>query len=134
MTAPTGRQTKSGAGDQTQAGPPRSNHAIASFVLSPELLRDSDKAQKLSIPAGATSVQLQLELRNSRARHFRTTLQSGSGSQVWSPSDARVRRTSYGPIVVLNIPAAIFREPDYMLKLSNGKPEDPVYYFRVERK
>jgi hypothetical protein len=109
---------------------------IASFLLSPSLVRETGERNRLVIPPGAAKVRLQLSIEEAFYRNYQASLRTVEGAPVWS-GKPRISRS--GKVVVLTLSAHSLLEEDYILSLhgvtSKGEVEGAGnYYFRVVRK
>ena len=108
---------------------------IATFALSPVLVRDNNETQLLIIPATTEIVHLQLELEAQRAVRYQARLRTPEGTEILRVRGLTVQSTSQGPRIVLSVAARLLRNMDYIVQLegATGNPVDR-YYFRVEKK
>ena len=107
---------------------------IASFVFSPGIARNSDESRKLTIPAEADLVRLQLDLERGDEYHtYGAELRTIGGRLVWQREMLRSRATAAHPSVVLDLPAQQLTPGDYELKLTGATgrrdPEELGYYY-----
>jgi hypothetical protein len=114
--------------EQPQSKPP-APPAVFSFVLAPGLTRDGGGPKRLIVPAGAGSVQLQLQAKV-RYPRYRASIQTLDGAEVWSRDV---------PGTTLVIPASALPRGDYMVTLlgitASGDAEDAGdFYFSVARR
>jgi len=103
--------------------------SVFGFVLLPGLLRDSSGPKRLSIPAGALSVRLQLETKEKYPR-YRVSVQTLDG-------DAVLDQDVFQPAIV--VPARLLPAGDYMVTLhgilaSGDSEEAGDFYFTVVRR
>jgi hypothetical protein len=119
---------------------PSSRPVIATFVLSPGLLRAGRAATRLTIAPGVAEVRLQLDLEPGidHAR-FRVELRTNDSRVLWSQDSRPQTIVESGAAVVVTIPAALFASGEYEVVLlgaiSGGGFEDAGhYYFDVIKK
>jgi hypothetical protein len=72
-------------------------------------------------------------------KSYRAALETVEGRDVWSRAGLQARQQGQGKAVVLNIPASVFSDDDYILTLQGLTPSgEPAgvgeYSFRVVRK
>src|SRR5262245_22775479 len=129
QTTPTIRQHRPLSSD------PRSR--LATFALSANLLRDPESHQELIVSRGVDTIQLQLELEQEDAQNFQAILQTRSGENIWAEKNLRPRLKSSRMILIVNLPARLFGNEDYVLKLRGEKSGvnqiETRYYFRVSK-
>jgi len=112
---------------------------VASFRLTPYLVRDVDKPKRLTVPSGADFVRLQLSFSaEPDYRSYRATVRAVGGGEVYRQGELRGRKTSSGRTVTLILPAAVLSRADYILTLtgvsSTGHVEDVAdFYFSIIR-
>lgn len=124
---------------QNRRGPaarePRTS--VATFVLTPDLVRGGGGAQKLIIPRGTERVRLRLGVEAGDYESYGVRLRTPEGAGVWTKDGVKARPGV--PFVVVTVPAKVFGDADYTLSLSGkndgGEPAAVArYYFKVERK
>jgi hypothetical protein len=111
--------------------------AIASFVLTPRLTR-AGEANALRLEATTALVRLQLSLEADLHPRYRPVLTTVAGEVVWNQQAVPPRATSDGPVVVIDLPATLLANRDYVLTLSGERPgaapeEVAAYTFRIAR-
>ncbi len=112
---------------------------VATFVLPPGLARGIDEPEKLIIPKGARTIQLQLSLeRNEDYERYWADIRTARGNLVWSKSMLTVERHGQAQVVVLNIPAPVLSMGEYEVALKGmsgrGKLEPVGYYYIIALK
>jgi hypothetical protein len=98
--------------------PKRTTPVIATFTLSPGLVRDASGASSLALHAGATEVRLRLTLDDTTYKKYRALLSTPEGRKVWS-RDVTVKRTLKFALT-LSVPANLIKSGDYVLELSGA--------------
>jgi hypothetical protein len=101
--------------------PKRTNPVIATFTLSPGLVRDASGASSLALHAGATEVRLRLTLDDTTYKKYRALLSTPEGRKVWS-RDLTVKRTLNNALT-LSVPANLIKSGDYVLELSGSNDD-----------
>lgn len=126
--------------EQKLATAPPQQPAAVSFALSSGAVRDIEGAKRLVIPPGAEVVQFQPDFEDEgEYKSYRAVLKTAEGEEVWSQGMLKARLSDAGKTVVLNVPALIFSENDYILTLigvTAAKAMEVVerYPFSVARK
>lgn len=113
--------------------------AIVSLILSSGFVRGGGDMPRLVIPTGTKQVRLQANFRGDDHKSFSAVLETAEGTQVWKQSGLKARSKGRDKIVVLTLPASVFRDQDYVLTVSavasTGELESVGdYSFRVVRK
>lgn len=116
-----------------------SRPSIASFVLTPGLVRGSGESHNLNIAPGTGLVRLQLILAEDDYQSYRAALQTAEGDEVWRRGALKAQPTKSGRAVVLRLPSSLLSRRDYILLLRGvsaaGTVEDVGdYAFRVVKK
>jgi len=119
--------------------PQHLSSSMVAFALTPGLVRDMEGGKKLTIPAGTSWVQLQLDLGTGEYKRYRAMLQTPEGEEIWSQSTPKVRVKGDNEAIVLTLPASLLPRGDYILKLSgtpgsSGFEDVANYSFKVARK
>lgn len=117
----------------------RTAPVIATFTLSPGLVRSENGAGPLVLPAGATEVQLRLSLEGETHKKYRATLSTPEGRKIWSRDLTGGRPSIESTHITLSLPADLLEGGDYVMDLSgvnvDGKWESVAdYSFRVVKK
>ena len=121
-----------------KAQPPQP--AVVSFALGAGALRDIEGAKRLVIPRGAEVVQLQPDFEDGgEYKSYRSVLRTAEGEEVWSQGMLKARLSDAGKTVVLNVPALVFIDNNYILTLIGVKPDKTMeivgsYPFSVAKK
>ncbi|HJQ27497.1 MAG TPA: hypothetical protein VKA60_26665 [Blastocatellia bacterium] len=111
---------------QSAAPPP-----LVSFVLSPQVLRDSG-AKRLVLPRGAASVELRLRLPEPRAGvTFSVDVTTLEGEVI--AGRKALRSEANGMQVALRLRAARLATGDYLVKLKANDEEVANYVLRITR-
>lgn len=119
--------------------PKRTAPVIATFTLSPGLVRSENGAGPLVLPSGTTEVQLRLSLEGETHKKYRVTLSTPEGRKVWSRDVTGGRPSIESTHITLSLPADLLESGDYVMDLSganaDGKWESVAdYSFRVVKK
>src|SRR5579859_3904389 len=115
--------------------------AMAPFVLTSHLVRDSNQQKPLVVPPGVTSVPLQLLLDQGLDRFpiYAAALETADGTRLWQQSNLKSQPSANQQLMIaIELPAGFLKRGSYVLKLngisSNHKPEEvAVYIFHVTR-
>jgi hypothetical protein len=115
-----------------------SSSSMVAFALTPGQVRDLGGMNKVTIPAGANWVQLQLDLGAGDYKKYQVVLQK-EGDEISSWTTPKIKGGDNLEQVVLTLPAKLLPHGDYILKLSGipagGQPEKlGSYTFRVLQK
>jgi hypothetical protein len=111
---------------------------IASFVLRAGLVRGADDAAKLNVPAGASTIRLQLELAPAEDyRTYRAELRTAAGALITGEDMLRAEVRGQSKSLGLDVPAQRLAAGNYELALlgrtDGGQLEEVgYYYFTVE--
>lgn len=114
--------------------------AVATFLLTPGLVRDAGEPGQVVIQSGTDRIRLQLSLRRkSEHSRYRAVLRTLDGVEVWKRSGLSARQANAGQAVVAQLPAKLLAAGDYELVLQGATPgadyEDVAeYYFRIVKK
>ena len=126
------------AGSSTSV-PPRARTIVATFVLSPGLLRSTRGPARVVISATLDEARLQLDLEPGlETDRFRAELHDGTSRIVWTQHGLTGVRTDAGAAVLVTVPAAIVQTGAYELVLFGASGGDEFeelarYYFDVVR-
>ncbi len=118
--------------------PERTAPVLATFTLTPGLVRGAGGAEPLVLRAVVTDVRLRLTLDSEPYEKYRATISTPEGTRVWSGelSNGSSKKSS---LLNLSLPANLFKNGDYVLDLSGanapGKWESVAdYSFRIVKK
>jgi len=123
--------------NQGTAGQPGQMPTIVALTLAPGLARGTDEGARVSIPAGADLLQIELGLKPNREYgQYRAALQNADGRDIWTQDRIVARRTPTGQAVNVTVPANLVTPGDYLLILkgltARGDLEEAGdYAFRV---
>jgi hypothetical protein len=128
---PAAESARLAAPASTSAAP-----ALFSVLLSPGTVRGSAAIPEIRIPAGANTVELQLDLEGDAHPWYSVTLRTTGGAEVAEQSPVTPRRMPDGLVAAVRIPANLLKSGSYELALegvaANGQREMAgFYYFRV---
>jgi len=113
---------------------------IVYLALSVGGVRAGGRAtQTLVVPAEAIQAQIYLTLKDDTYPQYRASLQKIGGSEIFTQSNVRPRRTKSGAKFVFTVRATQLTKGDYALTLSGLTPQGEVddlskSIFRVEKK
>jgi hypothetical protein len=110
--------------------------AIVSLALLPGLSREGDGSYQVEIPPGTSRVRLELYPEKTDQENYRAELRTREDKRIWIGNNLKLRRTTSGDQVIVNLPATILSKGDYILTLHStadgGEQERAgTYYFRV---
>lgn len=116
-----------------QAPPAKS---VASFVLTPGMLREGGQVVNVQLTPDITRVRFQLRLDGEKYRVYRATIQSDEGTSVFRKNLAL--RSKNGTSIVVTVPASALSSGDYVARLEGsndggGYTSVGTYYFRVAK-
>jgi hypothetical protein len=112
---------------------------LLSPVLSPGMTRGQASLTEVAVPAGASVVNLRLELATPTAVRpgYRIDLNTLAGTTVWRGEAPAAQAHGQQGIVTAEIPAAVLASGDYELSLRESTASPPgqvdYYYFKVRR-
>jgi hypothetical protein len=106
------------------------------IVLSPGMTRDAGGMKKVSIPRGASNVQLTLAVEGEAYRTYRASLQTAEGKEIAARGKLRPQPKGTSVTVSFSVPAKPLSNGDYQISLygitSTGASEKVgTYTFRV---
>lgn len=110
---------------------------IVALTLQAGLVRGADDVARVSIPAGADVLHIELGLKPNREYgQYRAVLQNADGRDIWTQDRLVTRRTPTGRAVDLSVSANLVTPGDYLLMLkgltARGDLEEAGdYSFRV---
>jgi hypothetical protein len=128
------RANRPAAGD---APPARS--LVATFVLSPGLLRGTRAPARLLIRPSIDEARLQLDLEPGiDAERFRAEVRDNESRILWTQDGIKATPTGAGGAVVLTLPASVLQAGEYEVVLLGTTGPDPLeeiarYFFAVTR-
>lgn len=118
--------------------PERTAPVLATFTLTPGLVRGAGGAEPLVLRAVVTDIRLRLTLDSEPYEKYRATISTPEGTRVWSGelSNGSSKKSS---LLNLSLSANLFKNGDYILDLSGanapGKWESVAdYSFRIIHK
>lgn len=111
---------------------------VITAVLLPGLERGDDQSQQVNVSRSAIRLQLILLLEGQTYRGYSAELKTAEGQQVFRNNHLKGRTTKRGKVVIVELPAKIITESDYVVVLS-GAAESAheklhTYQFRVVRR
>lgn len=117
---------------------PAPRSAVVTVALAAGLLRSRGSLARVTIPADATLVRLELELAADEYASYRASLRDPDGNELWAVSKLRAEVAGGRAVIVLLVPAAMLDRGDYQLKLGGVTPDGDrealaSYPFRVAR-
>jgi hypothetical protein len=109
---------------------------IATFVLTPGLVRGSEEVSRLLIPKGVNRIRLDLRFEGVGYSEYDAALKTAENKTVWSQNHIAYGRTAAGSRVMVDLPGDFLAAGDYVLILhartSAGRFETVAdYAFRV---
>lgn len=113
--------------------------SVASFVLTPVLVRGPGAANRLTIPPGKDLVELRINIGEANYQSYSAKLETVDGQEIWSRGGLKARSIKSGIEVKMRLPARLLSNRDYILSLrgagAGGQPEDvDEYSFRVVKR
>ena len=87
------------------------------FTLVAGLLRGSGTLTRISVPAGAQVVRLELELTGDGDPPFRAVLDA-DGEEIWSQAKLSAASAGGRAVVIVLVPAQVLTPGDYQIRLS----------------
>jgi len=117
-----------------RALPPQAASPL-SFVLLPGMRRDASRQeQRLLIPAGRHSVELDLMLTGQKQYPgYRVVIQNPDGAEVWGRSQVAASRDPAGVALKVSVPSMVLKDGDYRVMVSgvgtSGEVEELNDYY-----
>ena len=115
-----------------------SNTVYQSIVvrLEPGRVREGGQISRVSVPAGAGTVQLELVVPNDDYSEYRAVVESSNSTAVWTGGPLPAIKTEGSKHVVCSVPAGLLKHDDYTVTLSGyytqgSYDEVARYSFRV---
>jgi hypothetical protein len=110
--------------------------AIVSLALMPGLSREGDGSHQVEILRGTSRVRLELYPEKTDHENYRAELRTREDKRIWMGNNLKLRKTTLGDQVIVNLPATLLSQGDYILTLhstaDDGEQERAgTYYFRV---
>ncbi|MEW5975592.1 MAG: hypothetical protein AB1898_07280 [Acidobacteriota bacterium] len=107
---------------------------MASFVLSPGLVRGTDEPTRIVVPRSVAKLQFQLDLETDLDyRSYRAELRTAGGNLIWSQDMLRARPVDWGRAISLVLPGELVSSGEHELTLrglvEKGRLEDVGYYY-----
>jgi hypothetical protein len=132
----TGASTGAGTGANTPSA--TGSGVLATFVLSPGLVRSGRTPDRVTVAAGAAAVRLQLDLDPGiDVSRCRGELRDADGRVVWTQDGLAAAAVPGGRAVVVTVPAASLKSGEHELVLlagrSAGSEDLGHYYFDVAK-
>ena len=98
---------------------------VVSLLLSPGLTRGSGDVGRITLPADADILRLQLEAARLAPGPYRATLRTAEGDVIWS---GRASRTPANDLVAIDLPARLLSTHDYEMALNDSFPAPVASY------
>lgn len=125
---------KSKLGESTTKQTPRAGRSpaqqprpsVATFVLTPGLLRSSGKQNNLNLTSPTDAVRLQLDLAANDYPTYRAVLQTPDGDEVWSARGLKSQAVRDRRTVIVRVPAELLKRGDYNLTLGGETADGSV--------
>lgn len=116
-----------------------SEPALATVILRPTLLRDPNKATKLSLAASIKQIQIQLNLERNDYKSYVVRITTIEGRSVWQGGPIYAHITKSGKAIVIKLQTKTLPSDDYIVELSGVSEAGPIesfadYFFSVTRK
>ena len=110
--------------------------AIVSLALLPWLAREGDESRKVEILPATSHLRLELYPEKTDHETYRAELRTREDERIWIGNNLKLRRTTLGDQVIVNLPATILSKGDYVLTLHSIADEGDqeragTYYVRV---
>ena len=129
----------------TEGIQPEGNHesspppAIAMLTLTAGTTRDISQANTLRLASDVKTVRLRLVFRDEDHQSYQAIIQNASGATVWRQSGLKATARGESKSVVVNLPAKVLANDDYLLTLSGVTSATNVeeisdYHFRIVKK
>jgi hypothetical protein len=113
--------------------------ALGAIILTPGVTRESGQHVPAPLPADATSIRLQLNLRDDDYKTYRVVLQNVGGQEIWRQAALPSQNVGVAKAVVVAVPAELLSNEDYVVRLSGATTEGEFeevdrYFFRAARR
>jgi hypothetical protein len=111
---------------------------IASFILMPGMVRDTDGPASIKLPPNAEQVRLELSLEQDDYKSYRIELRSDEEKEILRRDNLKPQQAGAGRSVVFKFPSELLKQSSYRIILS-GKNESGdyeragSYFFTVKR-
>jgi anti-sigma factor RsiW len=113
----------------------RQSHNVLKIALISGSTRGDGATQKVLVPAGVDSVQLEIELAGNEYKSYSATLLTPENNILTTREGIRPDVTNGHGVVYFNLPAQILKPGDYQVRLDgiseSGKEQVNIYRFRV---
>jgi hypothetical protein len=124
--------------DQTGPGPERVQANVATFVLTPLLVRDPGQGRPFELSADTSQVKLQVTFEGNY-KSYHAVLSTADGAPIWKARRLSAQTGKSGKVIVLTLSPSRFVKRDYVLWLSGvtstgAQEEVERYPFSVVRK
>jgi hypothetical protein len=116
--------TKSNLGNSEKSTPPQQQTVIASFLLSPTLLRGEGERTQITVPAKANRIRLQMNIEANEYFRYRATIQNPDGEEIWSVRVPKGKKRD--KTVTLLVPVKSLSKGDYRLILRGETAEREI--------
>jgi hypothetical protein len=125
--------------DQRGPGPERVKASVATFVLTPVLVRDPGQGKPFELSASTSQVKLQVNFNGDNYKSYHAVLSTADGVEIWNARRLSAQTGKSGKVIELNVSPSRFVNRDYVLTLigvtSTGVREEVERYpFSVVRK
>lgn len=122
--------------DPQSQGPPSDPRITLTVSLSPILVRDVARAEKINLTPETAVVSLRLRTAGGNYRSFQATLRVTGGAELFVIRNLRLNGAGSEQQVVLYVPADILKRGDYQLELAGVAADGRTsalgdYFFRV---
>jgi hypothetical protein len=112
---------------------------LISLILTPGLVRGTGDAKRLVISPDIRQVRLQVRFARGEYESYGVVIRTVSGSEAWTKSGLKASPGGAGKVVIVQIPASLFKTEDYILSLSGQTGSAPAetineYFFSVSKK
>lgn len=111
---------------------------VAVFALSPGLDRTGAKVRRITIPAQAQILRLELKLEGVRYRHYQAQVETVEGDVIWTAGGLTVRsiEDNRRKAIALLLPVALVTRSEYLIKVAgitqSGTSESvDTYYLNI---
>jgi hypothetical protein len=116
----------------------RAQRPIVALSLLPGLVRSPGAASRVTLPAAATTLRLELQLPQNAHQSYRVLIETARGRAVWTQERVAARQRGGTAAIVVDVPARVLGEGEHVAVVSGlttgGAADVASYAFTVLRR